>query len=469
MNGAKTSTKRNAESNKSRLLGLIFFISINTQLASQSQALELSFEQAQQRLWEVSDAIAGSHSQIENKRQLAQAASSLSYPELSIDVRQMRFKKHLELPLGSLAPVAQAYGIGDPLEFKETEWRFRPIVTAVMPIWTGGQVGAAQAAAQASVTEADAVLKRTQQDELQQLVQAYFGQQFAEHVLIVRLDVRDGLQAHFQRAEKLEKEGFATRAQLLQAKVALDNAERELRQAVNDVRGAQAALAGMLRSSERINTSTPLFIINTPLEPVENFIEQAQLQHPGLLQIRALGESAKQKVIAEQANWKPRLYAFGQYDLYPDDAYLTDPNWAFGVGVSYTLFSNKDRSRQVSAARSQQAQADYQYRDTLIKLEIGVEQSWLQVDSARQQFELLASSRTSAEENLRLQTLSFQEGQATSLDVIDARLQLGKVRIEQAQAAWQFDLALMQLLTVSGQAERFNDYVKNAEQVMNYE
>lgn len=95
-----------------------------------------------------------------------------------------------------------------------------------------------------------------------------------------------------------------------------------------------------------------------------------------------------------------------------------------------------------------------------------MQRAWLAADSARQQFTLLESALDSAKENLRLQELSFQAGQATSLDVIDASLKVGKVRIERAQAAWQFDLALMQLLDVSGQSDQFNHYLQLADKVL---
>ncbi len=431
-----------------------------------AQPLALHFEEAQQRLLTVSDALASSRSQVESRRQLAEASRSLSYPDVSIDVRRMRFQKSLELPLGSLAPVAEAFGIPSPLEFEENDWRTRPVVTAVMPVWTGGQISAAKAAADAAADEADALLARAGQHETVQLVEAYFGQQLAQQVVAVRLDVRNGLQEHHEHAQKLEREGFATRAQLLQAQVALDNAEREYIKALNDLRGAEAALAGLLRSEVPIQPLSPLFVVQSPLEPVEHFVEAALREHPGLAQLRAVGEQARQKVRAEQANWKPRVYLFGQYDLKREDALLTESDWAFGIGVSYTLFSNKDRHRQLGAARSQQLQAEYGLRDTAVKLEIGVARAWLTADSARQQFTLLDSALASAEENLRLQRLSFQEGQATSLDVIDARLQLGKTRIDRALAAWQFDLALIQLLDVSGQTDRYSDYLRKADKVL---
>lgn len=428
-------------------------------------AQTLSFSEAQARLNTVSDALASSQALVSNRQQLAQASRSLHGPDINLDMKYMRLSKTVDLE--PVAPMAGALGLPLPDELRVLDWRMRPIVTATLPVYMGGKIQAAKAAADAQLNEAQAQFKNTQQQETVQLVQAYFGQLLAEQAVAVREDVRNGLQQHFERASRLEEEGFATQAQKLQAKVAFDNAEREYRKALNDLRGAQAALSGLLRSETVITPSSPLFVMSAELPPAAEFTEAALAGHPGLQQIRTIIEQAQQKVAAEKASWLPQFYLFGQYDLKKEDALITDPDWAVGVGMRYNLWSNQNRMRQVSAAKSQEQQANFSLQDNATKLAIGVERAWLMAENARQQYELLASAQASADENLRLQNLSFQAGQATSLDVIDARLQQGKVRIERAQAAWQYDIALIQLLDISGQTHLFNDYLQQAEQVVN--
>ena len=88
------------------------------------------------------------------------------------------------------------------------------------------------------------------------------------------------------------------------------------------------------------------------------------------------------------------------------------------------------------------------------------------LETARRVYLLLESSIADAEENLRLQELSFREGQSTSLDVIDARLALGQAQIERASAAFQFARTLAQLLEASGQTDKFTEYVRRADKVL---
>lgn len=426
----------------------------------------LSFEQARERLEQVSDALAAAQAGVRNKQDLQDATHYLRLPEITGDVRRMQFQKTLNLPLGSLAPVAEAFGIESPLEFVERDWRTRPIITATLPLYSGGLIPAAQQAAQAATTMAQAEREAQRQSLSLQLVQAYFGQQLAEQAVQVRREVRDGLERHLQDAQKLEREGFATKAQRLQANVARDKAEREYQKAVNDLATLQQALATLLRSGGTVGTSSPLFVISAPLGTREEFERSALQRHPQVDRMRALAAQAEQGVRVQQAKLKPQLYLFGQYDLRRRDALLTDADWAFGIGLRYTFLSPNARPLQVSAARAQLEQAQSGISEVENQLQLGVSKAWNELDTARAQFRLLDSSIAQAEENLRLQELSFREGQATSLDVIDARLALGGARVERAQAAYQFDVALAQLLEVSGQLQRYDDFRRRADKVL---
>lgn len=436
---------------------------------STADAPALDWEQARQRLEQVSDALAAADAAVRNKQDLQDATRLLRLPEITGEVRRLQFQKTLTLPLGSLAPVAEAYGIDSPLSFTERDWRTRPVVTAVLPLYTGGVIPAAQRAASAAHEQASAEREAQRQSLTVQLAQAYFGQRLAEQAVDVRRDVRDGLNRHLSDAEKLEREGFATRAQRLQATVARDKAEREYQKTVNDLATLKAALSTLLRSGGEVQPVSPLFVHRVPLEPVASFERTAQARQPQIARLRAMVAQAEQGVRVQQAKLKPQIFAFGQYDFRRRDEMLTDPDWAFGIGLKYTFLSPNSRPAQISAARAQQDQAEAGLREAENQVALGVRKAWNELETARQQYVLLDSSIAQAQENLRLQELAFREGQATSLDVIDARLGLGGARVERAQAAYQYDIALAQLLEVSGQMDRFEEFRRRADEVIDHE
>ena len=435
---------------------------------SSADAPALDWEQARQRLEQVSDALAAADAAVRNKQDLQDATRLLRLPEITGEVRRLQFQKTLTLPLGSLAPVAEAFGIDSPLSFTERDWRTRPVVTAVLPLYTGGVIPAAQRAASAAHEQASAEREAQRQSLTVQLAQAYFGQRLAEQAVDVRRDVRDGLNRHLSDAEKLEREGFATRAQRLQATVARDKAEREYQKTVNDLATLKAALATLLRSGGEVQPVSPLFVQRVPLEPVASFERTAEARQPQIARLRAMVAQAEQGVRVQQAKLKPQIFAFGQYDFRRRDEMLTDPDWAFGIGLKYTFLSPNSRPAQISA-RAQLDQAEAGLREAENQVALGVRKAWNELETARQQYVLLDSSITQAQENLRLQELAFREGQATSLDVIDARLGLGGARVERAQAAYQYDIALAQLLEVSGQMDRFEEFRRRADEVIDHE
>lgn len=327
-----------------------------TSVAQDSPALD--WVQSQQRLEQVSDALAAADASVRNKEDLQDATRLLRLPEITGEVRRLQFQKTLTLPLGSLTPVAEAFGIDSPLQFTERDWRTRPVVTAVLPLYTGGLIPAAQQAAAGATEQANAERDAQRQSLSVQLAQAYFGQQLAEQAVNVRRDVRDGMQRHLDDALKLEREGFATRAQRLQANVARDKAEREYQKALNDLQTLKAALSTLLRSGGEVRPISPLFVHRAPLGDVASFERVAQARQPQIARLRAVVAQAEQGVRVQQAKLKPTVYLFGQYDFRRRDEMITDPDWAFGIGLKYTFLSPSSRPAQIRAARAQQEQAE---------------------------------------------------------------------------------------------------------------
>ncbi|MGB3320662.1 MAG: TolC family protein [Sphingopyxis granuli] len=432
-------------------------------LVAQDGSIPLDYRAAQQRLFERSDAIAASEANVRGKEAQAGATSTLGRPELDFEAQLLDYQKTLYLPLGSLAPLAQPFGIEDPMRFRRRETAVRPIATATVPFYSGGQIAGVKAGARAQLDQARAERRGSVDRALLQLAQAYYGQQLAERALGVRRDVLAGLDRHVADAVKLEREQFISRAQRLQAEVARDDAAREFEKAVADLETANVALAGLLRAPQGVRPTTPLFVLSQRLEPMETYRTAALDAHPELDRLRAMEAQAEAGIAIEKSKQRPTIYGFGQYNFDRRDALLTDPDWTVGIGLRYKIASGMGRNQSVEAARQTVLQAHAGLQEARTQIEIGVAKAWNEAEAARRRFLLLDSSLESAAENLRLQSLSYREQQATSLDVIDAELGLGRARIQHAQAAHDYVLALAQLLDVSGQGARLPDYIARAD------
>ncbi len=418
--------------------------------AQQAPSTPMDFATAQQRLLDTSDAIEGMAANVRSKEAQQGATRTLYRPTVDIEARLLDYQKTFLLPLGTFASTAASYGIADPFKYVTRQTLVRPVATGSVPIYSGGEIAAARAAAKAQVTQTAAEREIASEQATLQLAQAYFGQQLAVRALIVRRQALEGLDAHLADARKLEQARFAARAQVLQAQVARDDADRDYHKAISDLATANAILAGLLRLPGGVQPTTPLFVLSGSAGRLEDFKAVALSAHPQLVRLRALGETADAGVRAQQARLRPSIYGFGQYDFNRDHSLLTNPDWAFGVGIKFQLFSGTGRRQAVEAARETVAQADAGLREARVQLEIGVTKAWNEAEATRERFALLRSAEASAAENLRLQSLAFREQQATSLDVVDAQLGVSRVAIQRAQAAYDYDVAIAQLLAASG-------------------
>lgn len=426
---------------------------------AQEQPLALSYAAAQLRFLDRSDAIHAADAGLRAAEARREATRTLGRPDVDIEAQVLDFQKTLYLPLGSLAPVAGSFGIADPLVFRVRRFVSRPIVTATVPLYAGGRMDAARAGAASQVEIAKAARDDAAYQGLAQLAQAYFGRQLAAQALEIRKAVVTGIRAHVDAARSLEREQQIAPAQRLQAEAALEEARREAEKAAADLTAADLALAGLLRSDVAITTTTPLAVPAMPLPPADDFVAAALDQHPELKRLEAGVRLAGAGVAAQAAQLRPTVYALAQYNLDRRDTLITDPDFIFGVGLKYRLFSGQGRNSDVSAARATQAQAEAGVREAQVQIETGVKVAHAQVRSAQERHALYGRTIAAADEALRVARLSFRELQGTSRDVTDAELGAGRVRVEQARAAHDAMLALISLLQVSGQLHRLPEFL----------
>ncbi|MNS12981.1 Outer membrane efflux protein [compost metagenome] len=120
----------------------------------------------------------------------------------------------------------------------------------------------------------------------------------------------------------------------------------------------------------------------------------------------------------------------------------------------------------VSAARARSQAAEQLQRQARDEVRILVIRTYNLVELSRRQFLSLDSSLEAAIENLRVQDLSFREGEAPASAVVDARNLLGAARLQRAAAAYEYELALAALLAASDRSDEFISYLQRADRVI---
>jgi len=414
----------------------------------------LSFADAMARLESNSHVLEAARFELSQARAELDQARGRRLPTVNLEGRATRLDSPLDVGLSDLAPTLGGLlppGLG-PIRYEiQSEQFYKLAVQARMPLYTGGRIGAGIAAGEAGAEASEAALAATRGQLHELLVQRYFGLVLAEQAVAVRAATVAGLSRHVADATRLEEEGLIARAERLRANVALAEAERELASARERGVLAGAALAALLGVADAPRPSSP--IPPPPESPaLPGLIDQAQRANPTLAEVRSRQAQADAAVRAERGSFLPTLGAFGRRELYTGDLTLLDPDWAVGLVAEWTLFDGFQRRARVDQAAARSDRLAALRADAERQIELLVRQRHEQLVTARARLDSFSATRELAEESLRVQQRAFEEGLASSLDVIDAELALSRVRLGELEARLQAWSALAGLYAASGQS-----------------
>ncbi|EGR1892778.1 TolC family protein [Vibrio vulnificus] len=453
---------------------------LSSSISLACQAAPITFQQAWQLLQENNHSLAAQRANVESQQHMQSATSSLNLPSISVGANYTRLDADVTVtgeqlmsntkmpPINpALAPIAQNLlpligGIETTITERDV---FTSSIRAIWPIFTGGRISAAQAAAEGKTDEARSQLSMETQARYEDLSKYYFSVVLAKEVLQTRQAVEQGLTQHRDFAIKLEKQGQIAHVERLQAEASLDKAKVETRKAQSNLDIAQSALSKILAQNDMVEPAEGLFI-NQHLPPLSAFKEQTLATYPGLDLLSAKEKQASALIKAEKGKYYPEVYLYGDYSLYEDDSLASEmkPDWLVGVGVNIPLLENTGRSDKVKAANSMVSQVQSLKAQAKEDLSVLVQKTYLEAQQAIDEVIGLESSIRLAKENLDLREKAFNQGLSTSLEVVDAQLYRASVETQQSAARFRYLLSLTKLLALSSEMNSFNQYQSSAYQ-----
>ncbi|MFD1436806.1 TolC family protein [Acinetobacter terrae] len=470
----------------------IALLSSATIYATTTLAQSISYAQAEQSILKDSYSTQANQALQQASQLEAEAVKGLGLPRVDLNVRAYAFHNEVDIPLDSFKnnleqTLSQGINdrvnqqnlpsiIADPLKeglnqtihsgiglFPDSanvileDQVIRPTVSVLMPLYTGGLTSSAKEVA--SIKAQRSQLNTQQQQDLQrfELIQAYFNAQLQKQLLDSSRSNFNAMQTHYNNALKLEKQGFISKGQRMQFEVAKNNAQRIYQNAEANLRSSLFQLNNLLQSSQITELSTPLFVNSTQSQSLNSLLKTYQDQSSLIRKMKMDTQLANANVKAQSAAKKPNLFAFGEYSL--DEK----QNWIVGVVARYNLFSGVDKNKNIQAAELQRYASELMTERSKQEIENIIYKSYSEVTTAQQSHQLLQQNMKAAQENLRIQTLSFKEDMGTATQVVDAQNALTGLKSEMALNAYKYVMSLAALLQSHGSINQFQSYVNQAQ------
>lgn len=327
---------------------------------------------------------------------------------------------------------------------------FNARLTAVWPLFTGFKRTAAYDAAKGNVTAKKAAFEMAQNTVLMDVATKYFTLRLSEELTALRETTKKNLEEHLERSKKLEAGGQISKAERLRAEVALAEAENALEDSYRDQSLARMALASLLHTDTNLTAVTPVMAPEqTPT--IEEFKNLAIERHPGLQQLRVERKRSQNAVKAAQGDYYPMVALFAYKELYTRDLTLLEPEWAVGAKLQWDLFKGGETRSKVANAKALDRSLLNMEESTLDNIKLLVEKRWREKEHAMSRLTSLNKTRELAEEALRSQTLAYEAGLATGLEVVDAELSLARLQVGDLKAHYDAVIAWLGLLEASGE------------------
>lgn len=472
---------------------LISFLSLH---CASLYAETLSYAQAEQKM--ISESyLTQANQALEQASQLeAEAIKGLGLPKIDLNLRAYAYRTELDIPLNAIKDSLENSLI-DGVNQKVDQWQsnnsaisqpdadalknglgqgikdgiglipnsseltlkdevIRPTVSVIMPIYTGGLTSSAKEMANIKAQRSKVSSKQQQDLQKLEIIQAYFTAQLQKQLLKSSQFNAQAMQKHYNNALKLEREGFISKGQRMQFEVARNDALRLLSNTETTYRTSLFQLNNLLQSSQITDLSTPLFINSSQSQDLNTLLHTFADNSSLIRKMQMDTQLANVNIKAQNAAKKPTVFAFGEYALEKKE------NWIIGVAASYNLFSGINKNKNIQAAELQKHAAELLTSRTKQEIETIIYTSYNGMTSSLTNQRLLEENVKSAQENLRIQELSFKEDMASATQVIDAQNALSTLNSEMALNAYKYVMSLATLLQNHGSIDQFQTYINQS-------
>lgn len=313
-----------------------------------------------------------------------------------------------------------------------------------------------------NVTKSEYDLTSTKSDFVLAVASAYYDTLKAKKSLEVAAANMERLTQYRGSVEKRVKVGELTRTALLRAEGELSGARSDYLRATNAFKLTRALLI-------RIAGIEDDFLLKeTPILPDENIAlnnlrNAARDSRADLKSFDVQTKMAEEQVKYARGAFWPNIGLFAIYnalDQYPASGSpatqtLNRESILAGVSLTFPFFEGGLRMAELREAKAKERQAKLAYDDFKKNVDIELQGAYLDLQTQQGTLIFSEDQRNFAEDNYNAVIRTFNNGLATSLDVMDANSLLLSAERNVNEAHYNYQIANLKLKRTSGMLLQF--------------
>lgn len=318
----------------------------------------------------------------------------------------------------------------------------------------GGRSGSIDRARQ-SLFAANLEHNATLQNTVLQAEVAYFTYMATSALLSAERSAIAQAQASLTAAERRNKVGLATIADVLQARTALSQERLNLETIQGNLQAARGSLASALGlpanlpfELEALPTVMPVGALT---QSVDSVINDALRNRPDLAAARAQAAAAAAQIrVARSAEFPALTLGSSAARTYSTPKAFDGPSYNISLGLAIPLFNGFSRQYDVAAARAQADAASALADQTRQNVITQVFVSYYALQTAEHRVATADELLASAQQSVQVAAGRYREGVGSILDLLTAQTALANAQAQQVQTRWQWYTSLAQLARDAG-------------------
>lgn len=303
-----------------------------------------------------------------------------------------------------------------------------------------------------SVAKSELDLNATQADFILAVAAAYYDVLKAQKAQSIAAANLERLSQYHRFVDKRVKVGELTRTALLRAEGELSGARADYLKASNTLQLARAALIRLtgIENDFQLKDEKPYL---SDVCMVDDLRKTAYEARPDLKSYEIQTSMANRQVRFSRGAFWPNIGLFAVYnraDQDPPGATLNRENVFGGVSMTFPLFEGGLRLAEYREAKARERQAKLAYEDMKKNIDVEVQADCLDLATLKGSLKFLEDQLVFAKDNYNAVLKQFENGLATSLDVMDANTLLLSAEKNVAEALYNYQIASLKVRKSSG-------------------
>ncbi len=329
-------------------------------------------------------------------------------------------------------------------------------VSASIPLYTGGSLSAASNQARIGVNLAREDHRAALGDILLETATAFYELLAAQQQVLISEEALIVSRQHEKDIDALLHRGVVARIDLIRSQLDVSERERDLAVAeTGKLLAAERLSVIMFPREARTVLADGAFPEPVQLDELETWHERTKELSPELRASSLAVELARSNLNSAGAERKGALSLFGTYGTSDEEFSVNEESgyWTSGINYTLPLYKGGRVRDSIRLENESLVQAENSRITTGRAVREVVTAAWSSARLGVIENFTAAKSVASAEENLRVVTLKYQQGLVANTDVIDAQLSVTRTRLSRTTALKNFNVHRTRLLRSAGSIE----------------